>query len=70
MALHDFIKDTGGDNGGDWIEASIHAGNNAEGIAPDLPDLMEDVGNNADRVYMDRLRDMIAAGMAAYENLL
>ncbi|WVZ53584.1 hypothetical protein U9M48_004502 [Paspalum notatum var. saurae] len=70
MALHDFIKDTGGDNGGDWTDTSIHAGNNAEGIAPDLPDLMEDVGNNADRVYMDRLRDMIAAGMAAYENLL
>ncbi|WVZ70882.1 hypothetical protein U9M48_019512 [Paspalum notatum var. saurae] len=70
MALHDFIKHTGGDNGGDWIEASIHAGNNAEGIAPDLPDLMEDAGHNADRVYMDRLRDMIAAGMAVYENLL
>ena len=70
MALHNFIKDNGGDSGGDWTKTSICAGNNDESIAPDLPDLMEDAGNNADQVCMDRLRDMIAAGMAAYENLL
>ncbi|WVZ83411.1 hypothetical protein U9M48_030561, partial [Paspalum notatum var. saurae] len=49
MALHNFIKDNGGDSGGDWTKTSICAGNNDESIAPDLPDLMEDAGNNADQ---------------------
>ncbi|WVZ96472.1 hypothetical protein U9M48_042107, partial [Paspalum notatum var. saurae] len=42
MALHDFIKDNGGDSGGDWTETSIRTGNNEDGIAQDLLDLMED----------------------------
>jgi hypothetical protein len=67
MALHNFIKDNGGDMGGDWTECSIHAGNNQEGLEPDLPDLMETVSDDDDQGNMDSLRDMIAAGMATYE---
>jgi len=67
-AVHDFIKDNGGDQEGDWTQSSIQAGNDAEGIEPDLPDLMEEVGNEADQVDMDGLKDMIAAGMASEHN--
>ncbi|WVZ89006.1 hypothetical protein U9M48_035470 [Paspalum notatum var. saurae] len=70
MALHDFIKDNGGDSGGDWTETSIRAGNNEDGIAQDLPDLMEDAGIDADQGNMYQLRDIIAAGMAASANLI
>ncbi|WVZ83139.1 hypothetical protein U9M48_030312, partial [Paspalum notatum var. saurae] len=48
MALHNFLKDNGGDSGGDWTKASILTCNNDENIAPDLPDLMEYAGSNAD----------------------
>ncbi|WVZ91562.1 hypothetical protein U9M48_037714, partial [Paspalum notatum var. saurae] len=65
MAVHNFIKDNGGDRGGDWTEASIQAGNNTVGIELDLPDLMEEAGNEADQVDMDGLRDIIAVGMAS-----
>ncbi|WVZ59352.1 hypothetical protein U9M48_009505, partial [Paspalum notatum var. saurae] len=53
-----FIKDNGGDKGGDWTKASIQAGNN-EGNEPDLPDLMEKASEDDDQADMDRLRDMI-----------
>ena len=68
MAVHDFIKNNSGDQEGDWTQSSIQAGNDAEGIEPDLPDLMEEVGNEADQVDMDGLKDMIAAGMASEHN--
>ncbi|WVZ49552.1 hypothetical protein U9M48_000899 [Paspalum notatum var. saurae] len=69
MAVHNFIKDNGGDKGGDWTEISIKAGNNEEGVEPDLPDLMEIASEEADPGYMDHLRDMIAAGKAAFKDL-
>ncbi|WVZ87818.1 hypothetical protein U9M48_034394 [Paspalum notatum var. saurae] len=68
MTVHNFLKQNGGDQGGDWTVPSSESGNN-EDIEPDLPDLMDNAGNWADQPYMNNLRDMIAAGMASETNI-